>query len=230
MVSRTCMFVQIGSFMSDIADDFKIVVVEAIRSLCLKFPNKHRSLMNFLSSILREEGGFEYKRAIVDSILILIDAIPEAKASGLGHLCEFIEDCEFAYLSTQILHILGKEGPATTDPGHYIRFIYNRIILESATVRAAAVSSLAKFGAVEDLKPKILVLLRRALFDNDDEVISAKAKCHVMGRLGAGSSHALRGAAVREGRRCGGSGAAHGETASEESGNRVAAVLSWADR
>ena len=29
---------QIGSFMSDIADEFKIVVVEAIRALCLKFP------------------------------------------------------------------------------------------------------------------------------------------------------------------------------------------------
>ena len=29
---------QIGNFMSDIADEFKIVVVEAIRALCLKFP------------------------------------------------------------------------------------------------------------------------------------------------------------------------------------------------
>jgi hypothetical protein len=29
---------QIGSFMTDIADEFKIVVVEAIRALCLKFP------------------------------------------------------------------------------------------------------------------------------------------------------------------------------------------------
>lgn len=29
---------QIGNFMTDIADEFKIVVVEAIRSLCLKFP------------------------------------------------------------------------------------------------------------------------------------------------------------------------------------------------
>ena len=34
---------QIGSFMSDIADDFKIVVVEAIRTLCLKFPQKYAS-------------------------------------------------------------------------------------------------------------------------------------------------------------------------------------------
>ena len=126
--------------------------------------------MNFLSGILREEGGFEYKRAIVDSILILINAIPDAKESGLGHLCEFIEDCEFPYLSTRILHLLGEEGPATPNPGRYIRFIYNRIILENATVRAAAVSSLANFGSVEELKPKVLVLLKRALFDNDDEV------------------------------------------------------------
>ncbi|XLR64664.1 hypothetical protein S83_015336, partial [Arachis hypogaea] len=35
---------QITNFMFDIADEFKIVVVEAIISLCLKFPLKYRSL------------------------------------------------------------------------------------------------------------------------------------------------------------------------------------------
>lgn len=59
--------------------------------------------MNFLSNILREEGGFDYKKAIVDSIVILIRDIPDAKEVGLLHLCEFIEDCEFTYLSTQVL-------------------------------------------------------------------------------------------------------------------------------
>lgn len=107
---------QIGGFMSEIADEFKIVVVEAIKALCLKFPQvftgawsagsrqqlhrtraaaalaepaapasrrqclcacllltsrclhplflqKYRGLMNFLSNILREDGGFEYKKA-----------------------------------------------------------------------------------------------------------------------------------------------------------------------
>lgn len=77
--------------MSDIADDFKIVVVEAVQALCLKFPQKHRALMAFLSNVLREDGGFEYKKAIVDAILILIKEIPEAKDAGLAHLCEFIE-------------------------------------------------------------------------------------------------------------------------------------------
>ncbi|CAN1324432.1 Coatomer subunit gamma [Linum perenne] len=112
---------QITNFMSDIADEFKIVVVEAIRSLCLKYPLKYRAL-----------------------------DIPDAKESGLLHLCEFIEDCEFTYLSTQILHFLGIEGPKTTDPSKYIRYIYNRVHLENATVRAAAVSTLAKFGAMVD--------------------------------------------------------------------------------
>ncbi|KAL6648518.1 hypothetical protein ACP70R_012742 [Stipagrostis hirtigluma subsp. patula] len=164
---------QITSFMSDIADEFKIVVVEAIRSLCLKFPLKYRSMLNFLSNSLREEGGFEYKKAIVDSIVTLISEIPDSKEIGLLHLCEFIEDCEFTYLSTQfiILHFLGNEGPRTSDPSRYIRYIYNRVILENATVRASAVSTLAKFGALVDtLKPRIFVLLRRCLFDTEDEV------------------------------------------------------------
>ncbi len=99
--------------------------------------------MNFLSNVLREDGGFEYKKvrcsletvgiewahnqidtgglhtprhpsetlsspliitlptlvpphphppqAIVDSILVLIREIPEAKEMGLAQLCEFIE-------------------------------------------------------------------------------------------------------------------------------------------
>ena len=43
----------IGGFMSDISDEFKIVLVDAIRTLCLKFPHKHPTLLNFLASSLR---------------------------------------------------------------------------------------------------------------------------------------------------------------------------------
>ena len=54
----------------------------------------------------------------------------------------------FRFWGTQILHFIGNEGPKTSDPSKYIRYIYNRVILENATVRAAAVSTLAKFGAL----------------------------------------------------------------------------------
>ncbi len=102
---------------------------------------------------------------------MLINEIPDAVEPGLLHLCEFIEDCEFTYLSTQILHVLGRKGPKTAHPGRYIRHIYNRIILENATVRSAAVTSLAKFGAqVPSLRGNITTLLRRCVHDADDEV------------------------------------------------------------
>ena len=162
---------QISTFMNEIADEFKIVVVTAIRQLCLKYPQKHRVLVGFLANFLREEGGFEFKKAIVDSILELVDAIPETKESSLFHLCEFIEDCEFTALSTQILHLIGALGPTTAAPARYIRFVYNRVILENASVRAAAISALAKFAAqVPSLKPSVAVLLNRSLHDDDDEV------------------------------------------------------------
>jgi coatomer protein complex subunit gamma len=88
-------------------------------------------------------------------------------------LCEFIEDCEFTKLSVRILHVLGVEGPKTATPTKFIRYIYNRVILENSIVRAAAVSALAKFGVnVEDVsvQKSVRILLTRCLDDVDDEV------------------------------------------------------------
>ncbi|XP_053410001.1 coatomer subunit gamma-2 isoform X2 [Nycticebus coucang] len=162
---------QISSFVSEISDEFKVVVVQAISALCQKYPRKHSVMMTFLSNMLRDDGGFEYKRAIVDCIISIVEENPESKEAGLAHLCEFIEDCEHTVLATKILHLLGKEGPRTPVPSKYIRFIFNRVVLENEAVRAAAVSALAKFGAQnESLLPSILVLLQRCMMDTDDEV------------------------------------------------------------
>ena len=88
-------------------------------------------------------------------------------------MCEFIEDCEFTKLAVRILHLLGVEGPKTPHPTKYIRYIYNRVVLENALVRAAAVTALAKFGVGQqdpELKRSVDVLLTRCLDDTDDEV------------------------------------------------------------
>ncbi|XP_012288711.1 coatomer subunit gamma [Orussus abietinus] len=162
---------QIATFVSEISDEFKVVVVQAIRALCQKFPRKHSVLMNFLSAMLRDEGGLEYKAAIADTIIAVMEGNAEAKEAGLAHLCEFIEDCEHTSLAVRILHLLGQEGPTSKQPSRYIRFIYNRVILESASVRAAAVTALAHFAAAcPPLLPNILVLLSRCQLDSDDEV------------------------------------------------------------
>lgn len=141
------------------------------RALCQKFPRKHAVLMNFLSAMLRDEGGLEYKAAIADTIIAVMEGNAEAKEAGLAHLCEFIEDCEHISLAVRILHLLGQEGPTSKQPSRYIRFIYNRVILESASVRAAAVTALARFAAAcPPLLPNVLVLLSRCQLDSDDEV------------------------------------------------------------
>jgi coatomer subunit gamma len=164
---------QISGFMADITDEFKITIVEAIRTLCLKFPSKQAAMLAFLSGILRDEGGYEFKRAVVESMFDLIKFVPGSKEETLSHLCEFIEDCEFTKLAVRILHLIGVEGPKAPQPTKYIRYIYNRVVLENALIRAAAVTALAKFGVGQkdpEVKRSVTVLLTRCLDDTDDEV------------------------------------------------------------
>uniref|UniRef100_A0A452QGG6 Coatomer subunit gamma n=1 Tax=Ursus americanus TaxID=9643 RepID=A0A452QGG6_URSAM len=155
---------QISSFVSEISDEFKVVVVQAISALCQKYPRKHSVMMTFLSNMLRDDGGFEYKRAIVDCIISIVEENPEGKEAGLAHLCEFIEDCEHTVLATKILHLLGKEGPRTPVPSKYIRFIFNRVVLENEAVRAGY----WKFLGYRDMP--LLCPLDRCMMDTDDEV------------------------------------------------------------
>lgn len=66
---------------------------------------------------------------------------------------------------------MAREGPLAKNPSSYIRFIYNRVNLEKAVIRAAAVSALASYAhKVPSLRQSIVLLLRKCLNDSDDEV------------------------------------------------------------
>uniref|UniRef100_A0A6U2N3F3 Coatomer subunit gamma n=1 Tax=Leptocylindrus danicus TaxID=163516 RepID=A0A6U2N3F3_9STRA len=163
---------QISGLLTDIPDEYKIPIIHSIRTLCTSYPHKHATLISFLANFLRDEGGFEFKHCIVNTIETLMHTIPDVscKETALLHLCEFIEDCEFVQLSTHILHLLGNLGPSTTQPSRYIRFLYNRVILEVGCVRSAAVCALGKFGLqCKPLRASVLGLLKASLCDEDDE-------------------------------------------------------------
>ena len=83
---------QISGFMADITDEFKITIVEAIRTLCLKFPNKQAGMLAFLSGILRDEGGYEFKRSVVESIFDLIKFVPGSKEDGKIYMSWLVVD------------------------------------------------------------------------------------------------------------------------------------------
>lgn len=73
---------QISAFMSEITDEFKVIVVNAIRALCLKFPTKQTVMLTFLSGILRDEGGYDFKKAVVEAIFDMIKFIGDSKEAG----------------------------------------------------------------------------------------------------------------------------------------------------
>jgi coatomer protein complex subunit gamma len=164
---------QIGEFLSEIDDDFKVVVVGSIRQLCQKYPSKHAAMMDFLSNMLREEGGYAYKKAIVDTLIRIIKDHDLTKYKGLEQLCEFIEDCEHDSLTIEVLIFLGSEGPKTKKASSYIRYIANRLLLDSPAVGCAAITALAKFGAVPELRENILVALERFSLHKDWDVMES---------------------------------------------------------
>ena len=163
---------QMSSFVSEISDEFKSIVVDAVKVLCLKFPSKFSILIEFLGSILREEGGYEYKKKTVESICEILSSIPESREIGLIQLCEFIEDCEYPKLTAKIIYLIGNIGPESKNASELIRYIYNRLILEHTIVRVACVGALSKFALdfPESRQDIVKILQTKCAIDPEDEV------------------------------------------------------------
>lgn len=133
-----------------------------------RIPQKAGVLLKFLTDCLKEDGNIKFREAVVDSIMSMASS---QKENALLILAEHIEDCEHPHIQTKIIQFLAEEGPSSSNPSTYIRFIYNRINLERAVIRAAAVTALAAFAnGVPNLKRSILHLLKKCLDDSDDEV------------------------------------------------------------
>ena len=121
-----------------------------------------------MTDCLKDDGNIKFREAVVDTIMVIC---PSQRESALMILSEHIEDCEHPHIQTKLINFLAKEGPKAINPSVYIRFIYNRINLERAVIRAAAVSALAAFAnGVPSLRKSILHLIRKCLDDSDDEV------------------------------------------------------------
>lgn len=164
----------ITNFIHDVSDDFKIIIIDAVRTLSLNFPQEWKSVLNFLIDVLKNsEGGFKFKNSIVEALIDIVSFVPQSKEVALENLCDFIEDCEFNEILVRILHLLGKEGPSAPNPSLYVRHIYNRVVLENSIIRSAAVVALSKFALTKNdstLYESIISLLKRIANDKDDEV------------------------------------------------------------
>lgn len=161
----------ISKFINNISDEFKIVIIDSVRTLSIKFPEKYQTILHFLIEVINDDGGFDFKNAVVEALFDLVHFVEDSRDLALENLCEFIEDCEFTELSVRILNLLGNEGPKTSNPTLYIRHIYNRVVLENSIVRSAAVVALSKFALIDSsINKSVKILLKRIVNDADDEV------------------------------------------------------------
>lgn len=159
---------QIANYLPDLGIDFKIEIIQSTKLLYQRIPTKASILLKFLADCLKEDGNVKFREAVVETIMLIC---PSQRDNALMILAEHIEDCEHPHIQTTIINFLALEGPKAANPSVYIRFIYNRINLERAVIRAAAVSALAAFAnGVPSLKKSVLHLLRKCLEDSDDEV------------------------------------------------------------
>eukprot|EP01069_Polyplicarium_translucidae_P003381 Polyplicarium_translucidae@DN2290_c0_g1_i4.p1 len=177
---------QASGLMSELSEAFRVEVVKSVRQLCVLYPKKQKALITFLYSNLREEGSFELKSQVVESLILFSGENMAVTESAMLHLCEFIEDCEYPLICNAILVYLGETVPLAKNPAKFIRFIYNRLILETASVRAGAVNALTKIATLcPKMRPDIVQLLRFCKCDCDDEVRErTRSYLRVMGKLG----------------------------------------------
>eukprot|EP01129_Flabellula_baltica_P010217 TRINITY_DN4296_c0_g1_i1.p1 TRINITY_DN4296_c0_g1~~TRINITY_DN4296_c0_g1_i1.p1 ORF type:complete len:869 (+),score=206.91 TRINITY_DN4296_c0_g1_i1:46-2652(+) len=163
---------------NNLEEEYKIVVIKAIAQFCFNYPGQYEDIITYMNQLLEEEGAqsfgekddSEYIETLVDAQLNIASKIEGAKEQVLENMCNFIEDCNFPAVTCRILHVIGEEGPKSSYPSKYLRFIYNRISLEYSQVRAAAVSALSKFGFIDYLRTNVLFLIQNSLLDEDDEV------------------------------------------------------------
>lgn len=156
---------------TSLSGDFKLAVTKALKGLCVSFPDKHPTVLSFFSTNFREATTSEFKKEMIDATMYIVDHIPDAQALGLKNLCEFIEDCEFPELNAQVLKFLGDNVPKAEAPEQYVRYIYNRLILENAAVRAAGLEALDKIVRdCPEMRKSVAILLLPCLTDPDDEL------------------------------------------------------------
>ncbi|VWU52675.1 coatomer subunit gamma, putative, partial [Hepatocystis sp. ex Piliocolobus tephrosceles] len=162
---------QLNSYMSSDNNFFKIQIIEEIKNLCFIYPSKCNIILNFLANNLRDEESYQFKVNTIDAIILIINEIPNSADNAILQLCEYIEDCEYNLLLLRVIRFLLLHIPKTKNPSNYIRYIYNRLILENETIRVDGLYSLFYIATKCTNNSKdILFLLKCLLADNDDEV------------------------------------------------------------
>ncbi|CAD8045387.1 unnamed protein product [Paramecium sonneborni] len=162
---------QIFEYLNDMSDEFKIDVLRSVKALAKNSPNKWKPIIHFLQQTFKCEASQEFKKYSIEIFEFIIHEIPEARETAILALADYIEDCQHSALQLSVLSILNREASKKQCPTRVIRIVNNRLHLEDAEIRAAAVGVLGKFLLhYPNEKVNLLELLSASAQDPDEEV------------------------------------------------------------
>lgn len=61
------------------SDEFKIDILKSIKSLVKAYPKRAKTVLSFLFNCLKSEGTYEFKKAAIDIVEMIINDISESK-------------------------------------------------------------------------------------------------------------------------------------------------------
>jgi hypothetical protein len=160
----------IASFATQLGFDQQASLLKSCVEVTRRHPSKLERVLDFVWSTFRTVENLQVQQILVDGFFKFAESIESSRVAAFRFLCEYLEDSKFAMLSVRIVNFIGKWGTQLPNKPELVRSLCNRLFLESAEVRAAAIDALFQFAGDDALGPSVRSVIGRQLNDPDDEV------------------------------------------------------------
>jgi coatomer protein complex subunit gamma len=167
---------KIFKIMNDVPDNIKERVVTNCLLVLEKYPSKLVLVISFLNNCLRDKGEVDFKLKVISILEQILEKFEHITENVLDFLSEYIEDSMDPQLTVKIIVIISKFNSKIENKGKYVKFLINRISLDTSDVRAASISALGLISFQDPgLSGHILNILRLFQDDKDSEEVGYRA-------------------------------------------------------
>jgi coatomer protein complex subunit gamma len=63
-------------------DEYKVHIIASLRRLCLAHPSKHKEIVDLMGTFLRDEGGYAFKKYVVQAIVSMMQQLTASSTSS----------------------------------------------------------------------------------------------------------------------------------------------------
>ncbi len=92
----------IYQYLPETGDDFRVDTIRSLKQLVKRYPSTARVLIDFLKKCLRLYSNADFKKEIIESVLYIIQTVPQSREEALSVIADLIEDCQYDALISRV--------------------------------------------------------------------------------------------------------------------------------